>query len=94
MSGQSLERFRSLEFHSEGVALLVSPELLRLRGLGQIDLSRMQKRREWVIEIAEVKSSSVGEAAILRGQEKRITLAGKFLSGILGAPVKFIRLVG
>ena len=94
MSGLRLELSHSIKFHSEGIALLISPELLRLRGLGQIDLSRMQRKSEWVIELAEVKSSSVGEDAFLRSQRNRIVLAGKFLSGILGAPVKFLRLIG
>lgn len=94
MSGLRLELSRSINFHSEGIPLLISPELLRLRGLGQIDLSRMLKKDEWIIEIAEVKSSSVGEDAFLRSQRKRIVEAGKFLSGIFGAPLKFIRLVG
>ena len=89
-----LELQHSLAFHSTGIPLLVSPDLLRQRGLGQIDLSRMQKKENWVIEIAEVKSSSVGEDAFVRNQRKRIVSTGKFLSGIFGAPVKFIRLVG
>ncbi len=94
MSGLRLERSRSIEFHSKGIPLLVSPDLLRTRDLGQIDLSRMQKSGEWRIEIAEVKSSSVGEEAFARGQRKRVVAAGKFLSGIFGSSVKFIRIVG
>lgn len=94
MSGQKLELQHSLKFHAEGIPLLISPDLLRKRDLGQLDLSRMQKKDSWVIEIAEVKSSSVGEDAFIRNQRRRIVSAGKFLSGIFGAPVKFIRLVG
>ena len=92
--GQRLELSHSISFHAEGFPLLISPDLLRKRDLGQIDLSRMQKKSEWLIEIAEVKSSSVGEDAFARGQRKRLIAAGNFLSGIFGAPVKFIRLVG
>lgn len=54
----------------------------------------VKKRGEWVIEIAEVKSSDVGLETLERGQRKRILGAGNFLSGIFGASIKFIRLVG
>ncbi|MFL5785971.1 MAG: hypothetical protein ACJ76H_15235 [Bacteriovoracaceae bacterium] len=94
MSGLALELQRSREFHSEGIALLISPQLLRSRELGQLDLARMRKKESWILEVAEVKTSSVGDEALERGQRKRIVNAAKFLSGIFGCPVKFIRLVG
>jgi hypothetical protein len=54
----------------------------------------MVKKQSWTIEIAEVKSSSVGEEALARGQRRRIVDASKFLCGIFGCSSKFIRLVG
>jgi hypothetical protein len=93
-SGLRTELFHSKTFHSEGLPLLISPQLLRERDLGQIDLARLLKKENWVIEIAEVKSSAMGFEAFQRGQRKRIILAGNFFSGILGYPVRFIRLVG
>lgn len=75
---------------------MISPALLRSRDLGQLDLARMVKTKTggWKLEIAEVKSSSVGEEQFLRGQRFRILSAGKFLSGIFGAPVKFLTITG
>lgn len=94
-SGVKLEISQSLDFHSEGTPLLVSPKLLRERDLGQIDLARMKKDREgWLIEIAEVKSSDIGVENILRGQRRRLFSAQNFLSGVFGFRSRFIRLVG
>ena len=94
MSGLSLEILKSRDFHSEGIPLLISPDLLRKRDLGQLDLVRLQKKLHWVIEIAEVKSSVTGFYALERGQRKRIISAGNFLSGIFGIPMRFIRILG
>ena len=93
-SGLRLELSHSRDFHSQGLPLLISPDLLRKRELGQLDLVRMKKKDSWVIEIAEVKSSAVGEEEFLRGQRKRVLSAGNFLCGIFGAPVRFINLMG
>ncbi len=93
-SGLKAELSHSRIFHSEGIPLLISPHLLRVRDLGQIDLARINKKDNWLIEIAEVKSSAMGFEALQRGQRKRIILAGNFFSGIFGHPIRFIRLVG
>lgn len=95
LSGPKLEISHSLDFHSEGTPLLVSPKLLRERNLGQIDLARLKKDREgWLIEIAEVKSSDIGIENLLRGQRQRLFSAQNFLSGVFGFRSRFIRLVG
>lgn len=91
--GQKLEEEKSLLFHREGVPLLVSPALLRSRGLGQIDLARMKKKNSWVIEIGEVKSSDVGVEVFLRGQRMRLFQSLRFLSSIFGAPSRLIGLL-
>ncbi len=93
-SGLSLEILKSGHFHAEGIPLLVSPELLRKRDLGQLDLVRMKKMTVWTLEIAEVKSSVTGFEALERGQRKRIVSAGNFLCGVFGCSMKFIRIVG
>jgi hypothetical protein len=83
----------SCDFHREGMALLVSPQLLRERQLGQIDLARLRKDSQgWIIEVAEVKSSEIGLEMILRGQRSRLFSSIKFLSGIFGHRSKFILL--
>lgn len=65
--------------------LLVSPALLRERGLGQIDIARLKKHNaNWKIEITEVKSSKLGEDVYLRKQQYRIKTALTFLIGIFG----------
>ncbi|MCM2348480.1 MAG: hypothetical protein NDI69_00575 [Bacteriovoracaceae bacterium] len=85
----------SLSFHAQGTALLVSPQLLRSRSLGQIDLARIRKDKDgWLLEIAEVKSSEVGEEQFLRFQKSRLMNAQKFLAGLFGHRSKLIRLVG
>lgn len=95
MSGLNLEKKVSIDFHQEGIPLLVSPQLLRSRDLGQIDLSRMVKKKgEWIIEVSEVKSSSVGEENFFRGQKMRLTRAMQFLSSLFGASTRLIRTVG
>jgi hypothetical protein len=94
-SGLKLEIKVSQEFHSTGIPLLVSPHILRFRNLGQIDVARMKKcQNGWEIEIAEIKSSSIGTEMINRGQKKRLILAGQFLSGLFGHSVKLIHLIG
>ena len=94
-SGLNQEITSSKTFHDEGTPLLVSPALLRQRLMGQIDLSRIRKDREgWIIEIAEVKSSSIGRENFLRGQRARLFESANFLSGIFGHRSKLILLSG
>ncbi|MGE3608170.1 MAG: hypothetical protein AB7I27_01185 [Bacteriovoracaceae bacterium] len=84
----------SLEFHSQGIALLVSPHLLRERGLGQIDLARISKtKRGWLLEIGEVKSSEVGLEEMEKFQLKRLYSTQNFLSALFGFSSKLIRLI-
>lgn len=84
-SGLKNELFFSLAFHSVGCPLLVSPQLLRTRSLGQIDLARIIKDQHgWLIEIGEVKSSTIGEEFFHRHQKIRLTASQKFLSGLFG----------
>jgi hypothetical protein len=84
----------SIPFHSEGCPLLVSSALLRSRDMGQVDLSRLRKvHGNWVIEIAEVKSSLLGGEMFLRGQRGRLHSSQKFLSGILGYPSRLVCLL-
>jgi hypothetical protein len=83
--GLKLELDYSIEFHQSGVPLLVSATLLRARNLGQIDLARISVDREgWVIEIGEVKSSSIGLEQMERAQKRRLFSSQHFLSGIFG----------
>jgi hypothetical protein len=93
-SGPKEEINFSIHFHSTGIPLLVSPALLRRRNLGQIDLARLIKNKNgWILEVGEVKSSSVGEEAMGRFQLKRISCTQNFLSGLFGHPTKLLRLV-
>ena len=94
LSGLNLEKEISIEFHQNGIPLLISPKLLRERNLGQIDLARIVKENnQWKIEVGEVKSSSVGEEMMLRGQRMRLHSAQNFLSGLFGFPSILIRLI-
>ena len=90
-SGLKNEILFSRTFHSEGCPLLVSPLILRTRNLGQIDLARVRKdKNDWILEIAEVKSSLIGQEQFLRSQKMRLISAQKFLSGIFGFKSKLI----
>ncbi len=83
----------SLCFHQEGVPLLVSPLLLRSRGLGQIDLGRFIKTgQDWEIELAEVKSSHLGKEVMSLKQKQRLRASGNFLGSLFGAFVRFVEL--
>jgi hypothetical protein len=93
-SGSENELRFSKEFHREGLPLLVSPMLLRLRDLGQIDIARLKKDKDgWLLEIGEVKSSVQGLEQMERSQKKRLLSAQKFLSGLFGYRSRLIRLV-
>lgn len=90
LSGLQLEQKHSLDFHAEGIPVLVSPQLLRSRDLGQLDLIRLNKDKQgWMLEVAEVKSSQTGAEASLRGQRSRIFSAQNFLSSLLGVRTRF-----
>jgi hypothetical protein len=69
--------------------------LLRSRDLGQIDLARVKKSQHvWLLEIAEVKSSEIGEWQMAKTQIGRLYATQKFLSALFGFPSKLIRLIG
>lgn len=74
----------------------MSPQLLRSRSLGQIDLASVTKDQAgcWLIEMAEVKSSHVGGEAMERTQTRRLQSAQQFLSALLGMRARFIKIVG
>jgi hypothetical protein len=92
-SGPKNEIKCSLQFHSKGIPLLVSPTLLRLRNLGQIDLARVTKDNEgWIVEIGEVKSSIIGVEQMQRGQKKRLFSSQHFLAGLLGHRTRLLSL--
>lgn len=89
--GIKSEIFCSIEFHEVGIPLLVSSVLLRLRDLGQIDLARLKKDQlDWVLEIAEVKSSEMGKLQMEKNQKIRLMHTQKFLSSLLGHRTKLI----
>jgi hypothetical protein len=92
-SGPKVEREMSKIFHAQGFTLLVSSQLLRKRMMGQLDLARMVKDKSgWIIEIGEVKSSTIGEEMMIRGQRRRLFGAQKFLSGLFGYRSRLIPL--
>jgi len=62
--------------------------------MGQIDLSRIRRAHgEWIIEMAEVKSSQTGGEMFLRGQRGRLLSSQKFLSEIFGYSSRFVCLL-
>src|SRR5690606_26034357 len=84
------EEWHSKKIHQIGIPLLASSKLLRERGLGQIDLARLEKMKNgFLIHLFEVKSSEVGEVMLLRGQRARLLASLQFLSQVLGYEGKF-----
>jgi hypothetical protein len=91
--GLENEKQFSEKFHSTGHALLVSPQLLRLRNLGQIDLARLREDKGgWIVEIGEVKSSQLGFANMEAHQKGRIMSTQSFLSALFGHRTKLLRI--
>ena len=92
--GLKKELEASKDFHSVGIPLLVSPKILRSRNLGQIDLARLLKKNEgWIINIAEVKSSDLGQMQMQKSQKYRLISSQNFLSSIFGIPSAFMNLI-
>jgi hypothetical protein len=92
--GQWHEQQHSKQFHSQGLPLLVSSQLLRSRQLGQIDLARLVKDgQDWLLEVAEVKSSGVGVAKMQSSQYCRLQHAQRFLAALLGYRARLIKLI-
>jgi hypothetical protein len=93
--GDSLEVYHSSYFHKHSVPILISPQVLRRRNLGQIDLIKLKRDQVgWVIELAEVKSSHQGLDFMQKHQKFRLLDSAKFVSGLLGTRIKFTALVG
>jgi ribonuclease HII len=94
--GESLEIFHSVQFHSSSsIPILISPALLRIRNLGQLDLVKISKDQYGrIIEIGEVKSSPLGIQSAQKGQKLRLLASGRFFSWLIGARLKFTALVG
>lgn len=92
-SGLKAEIIHSIEFHKIGYPLLVSQALLRSRGLGQIDLGRVNKDREgWLVEVAEVKSQNKGILMMGHFQKQRLLLSIKFITALMGSRGKLVLL--
>jgi hypothetical protein len=88
-SGIEKEMFVSNTFHSVGIPLLVSPNLLRQRGLGQIDLARLVKTpTSWQLDVVEVKSSILKSPFKNKKQYQRLNHSTHFLALIFGAESK------
>jgi hypothetical protein len=86
--GQLRELVVSASFHSEGVPLLVSSQVLRSLGMGQIDLARVKCSRQGqkLLEICEVKS----KVAPTVQQYLRLKRAGDWLGHLLALPCRII----
>lgn len=93
INGLDREKQYSHSFHLFCLPVLVSPQLLRERQLGQLDLVRLKKDQGgWLLEVGEVKSSAVGIESMERAQKKRIKAAQNFLAGIFSARTRLIKL--
>ncbi len=83
--GISLEKKVGKVFHSEGVPVLVSSQVLRSLNAGQIDLCRIRKvAHESFLELAEVKASE----RLKYGQKKRLDRASDYLSKLFSLPLR------
>lgn len=80
--GEKTELYISKVFHGEGVPFLISPMLLRRRGLGQIDVCYWRKNK---IIAAECK---LGEGFITSQQKDRLKHSIHFLGNIFNCSVE------
>ncbi|MBG08659.1 MAG: hypothetical protein CME68_07865 [Halobacteriovoraceae bacterium] len=72
-------------FHERGVPVLVSQDLLRKRGLGQVDVCFFKKERGRIIlKLIEVKSSP--HTFFSQKQRRRLLGACSFLSKVFNVP--------
>jgi hypothetical protein len=84
--GDVLESECSLFFHHRGVAVLVSPLVLRSLNLGQIDVAYLDRtsKKAWVLVIIESKSAFYPSILQLR----RLRKTQDYLSRVLDMPAK------
>lgn len=83
--GMNRELEVSKEFHSHSkIPLLISPQLLRSMGCGQIDLARWENSQ--TIKILEVKGSKQ-EGEISAFQHSRLKKSANFLGELLESTV-------
>ena len=82
--GKRREQSLSRSFHSHGTPILLSPLVMRSRGMGQCDLVRFLPASNH-IEILEIKGSARPHVSI--GQASRLRAAGEFVGKMLGASV-------
>ena len=79
------EKWWSHFYHSEGVPVLVSQDLLRKRGLGQVDLCFFEKRNNQIgLKVIEVKSSP--RFFLSQKQRRRLLGTCSFLSKVFNVP--------
>lgn len=83
LKGEAFEKEMSLKLHTEARALLVSPLVLRERGLGQVDVVNLEKA---VITVWEIKSSLKPRVK----QIMRLSAAACFLSQIFSKSVRLL----
>jgi len=77
----------SKNIHSQNTALLISPKILRSRGMGQVDLACYDSKNKKII-LVEVKSSEFGIMSLQGNQMRRLMHVQSFLSQLFGVGVK------
>jgi len=87
MSNQ--EQALSLSLHGQNIPVLISSQLLRRYGCGQVDISFIDRGELYLIES---KSSMVGVLQAQSKQLQRLRRSALFLESLLDTPVhlKFI----
>ena len=84
LKGLEKELLCSKRFHEQGIPLLLSSQLLRSWGLGQVDLARLLRRKgEWLIELNEVKDGGI----LSQQQRKRLKKTSIFVGLLFNCPV-------
>ena len=82
------EKRASLLFHEKGVPLLISPQLLRALGCGQIDLAKFENKSS--ILVREVKTNIKNIfCAKMNKQEQRLKQSCELLAKLFNVTVDF-----
>ena len=75
----------SYDLHLENTPVLISSQLLRRYGCGQVDVSYI---KDHLLFLIEVKSSEIGVSSYFTKQYLRMLRTAKLLSSLLQMPIK------
>jgi hypothetical protein len=83
-----IEKNLSRFVHSQGVPLLISPHLLRQKGMGQLDLAIFQKQQLYLYEVK--KTLRPGLVISFPAQRRRLAKTQNYLANLFKCPTRLV----